>query len=840
MDITMTTLPFSRKTLPIAMLTTLLAACGGGGGDSGASTSTPTTSTITGTASKGTLKNAIVTAYKIKDDGTKGDKIGETKTDASGQYALPVTNYTGAVLLELSSDTNTKMACDIAIGCGEGNAFGSDVSINLALSSVLASAQGNPKSSITPFTHMATEFALSKVGGLKKTNIDSAFSQIQQLFDLPDLQNTILADATKTLPQDLDIQRYALLNAAIGQLATNISDIRSKIDALVTQLKINNGQLKSSEAGTDNIKDLADVLKAAQTVADSNKLVGLNSLIKAAVKEHLQQAQANTGNTNIQPTDNAGTTDLAKAKAFVSSIKQLVNKAQDLKSLESSLVDKTKTVDNLTGTNASDLFNFGLTASIFVLKEAVMKAETQNGTVILDATAIQLLSNTGAVRFLNGSTIQIDKIKHKAVMNGSVEVAKLGEKNVVAINNLEVGYPAINTAQTSFELYVTPNGTIASNEIKLSLTGSNSMVKFASTTPITINNLDNNAEPTGYTATISLDKVTLEALKAPANELSKFVGSVNLNITDKLLDTYTNKRPTPLPTTIGLLGVFSTANGDSMDANLIIDTAESNPFVIPVEGTTRKNLYTYKYNSEEKSAYLTANTGKFFYYYRTPANETSVLKISQKNGCLVIEDNHYPNNIGCYGKLTVPESLAEMVKINPRDNINGWVNLFLNPESQGIYVPQFGASFNFSSTNNTLVDALALSTSKSFNDISEDANHFLKGTISLSTKAKLGTQEVSVNITAKRTTYGTNGNDGNGELMADILVGNDKLTLKAPVIGGVAIYTLTNKDNVSVEAKPIENQEKIEIKVGGKVAGWIYKVSGLPVAKFTDNSLMAL
>ena len=154
---------------------------------------------------------------------------------------------------------------------------------------------------------------------------------------------------------------------------------------------------------------------------------------------------------------------------------------------------------------------------------------------------------------------------------------------------------------------------------------------------------------------------------------------------------------------------------------------------------------------------------------------------------------------------------------------------------EGDYIPQFSSGFNFK-TNASVNGTLDYS-----DDIySEDATHFAKATISLNAKAKLGTQEVSANITAKRTAYGTNGKDGSGEFMADILIGTDKLSLKAPVIGGKASYTLTNKDNASVEVNPLDTQEKVEIKVGGKVAGWIYRINGLPVAKFTDNSLMAL
>jgi len=821
----MTTLPFSRKALSVAILTTLLAACGGGSSDS--STAAPTTSTITGTASKGTLKNAIVIAYKIKDDGTKGEKITETKTDANGQYTLPITNYTGAVLLELSSDANTKMACDIASGCGTGNAFGSDVAVNLALRSVLASAQGNPKSSITPFTHMATEFALSKSGGLKKANIESALSQVQQLFDLPDLQNTALPDATKPLPADLDVQRYALMNAAIGQLATNVAGIQGKIDALAAALQTNKGQLKSSETGTANLViDLADVLKAATDMANSGKMPSLNSLIKAAVSQHLQEAQATTSTTNIQPTDNAGATDLAKAKSFVNGIKQLVTKAQDLKSLESSLVDKTKTVDNLAGSNAVDMFNFGLTAATFVLQKAVMNAETANGATTLNATAIQQLSNTGAVSFLTGTTITIDKVNRKATMNGSLQVSQVGTTPIkIDVKDLIVTYPAINTAQTSFEFKMMPNASIASPDIKLSITGSNNMVKFTSTTPLIINS-DADTTPTNYTAVISLDKVTLEALKAPVNELGKFVGSVNLDAAEKTLTTNIGTRPFPLPNKMGLLGTFSAANGDMIEAGLTIDMTGSNPKVSPVEGSERAGLFSYSYNATTDTATLKANSGVFEPYW----NPSPIQTITETNGCLI---NNFDNFLGCYDVDNVPDGLAAFMN----SEYMGWSGWALRAylKDEGDYLPMFSSNFNFRS-NVTVKGVLDYSEDY----FSEDATHFAKATISLNTKAKLGTQEVSANITAKRTGYGTNGKDGAGEFMADIMIGTDKLTLKAPVIGGVATYTLTNKDNVSVEVNALENQDKVEIKVGGKTAGWIYKMNGLPVAKFTDNSLMAL
>jgi len=71
-------------------------------------------------------------------------------------------------------------------------------------------------------------------------------------------------------------------------------------------------------------------------------------------------------------------------------------------------------------------------------------------------------------------------------------------------------------------------------------------------------------------------------------------------------------------------------------------------------------------------------------------------------------------------------------------------------------------------------------------------------------------------------------------------VGNDKLTISSPVAGGKPFITLSNKDNVSVEANVLETDKKVEIKIGGKVLGWVYTVSNVPVAKFIDGSIKAL
>lgn len=440
--------------------------------------------------------------------------------------------------------------------------------------------------------------------------------------------------------------------------------------------------------------------------------------------------------------------------------------------------------------------------------------------------------NAIQVTALTGTTAVVNATAHTVTLNGSLSVKKSGVTQSFAVSNFQVTYPDGNTAAKTFEVKISPSGTITSNDLKLSM-AANADSKFNVTFPTTATLLSHQeAEDEGTStandipvaAIIKLDKVTITALKAPSNEFKVFEGSLNFAGAQVELDTALNqKRQFPILNTLGLIGKFSSDAGDVMEAGLTIDTTGSNPKISPEEGATRTNLFNYKYNSQTDTATFTANNGTFGYYW----NPTNTLTITEQGGCLVSNTQAY---LGCYNVNNVADGL---VAAKANDYLRWALSAYVRDE--GDYIPQFSSGFNFktnASVNGTL--------DYSDDTYSEDATHFAKATISLNAKAKLGTQEVSANITAKRTGYGTNGNDGSGEFMADIMIGNDKLTLKAPVIGGVATYTLTNKDNVSVEVNAIENQDKIEIRVGGKTAGWVYKINGLPVAKFTDNSLMAL
>ena len=54
------------------------------------------------TLHKGPLKQALVSAYKVKADGTRGDLITSKETDDNGGYTLDLGSYTGPVQLEVT------------------------------------------------------------------------------------------------------------------------------------------------------------------------------------------------------------------------------------------------------------------------------------------------------------------------------------------------------------------------------------------------------------------------------------------------------------------------------------------------------------------------------------------------------------------------------------------------------------------------------------------------------------------------------------------------------------------------------------------------------------------
>ncbi len=858
----MMTLPFSRKALPIAILTTLLAACGGGSDDGSTSnltnTGTPTVTegTITGTASKGILQKATVTAYKIKDDGTKGDALANTITDDAGSYTLKVSGYAGAILLEMTSTASTTMLCDNTAGC-EGKAFGDAVSAaGLSLQTVLSELKATNKTAITPFTHLAAKYA-EKKGGFNKANIEAALSQIADLFSLPALNETTPVNAAGDLSTATTTeQQYAVMNAAIAQLAGKVGDISSKLKALSDEINAKNGQLQSSGAAADKI-DLADVLAAAKNVTESSKLQHLSAGIKTILAAQLAVAEKNTDITTAAPTNGAGLSDLAKAKAFVNSASLLLTTLQqyDDQSFVDTLATKVTAIKALTDGDA--MMTDAISATMAILATSVDESQASR---IVGQNAINTLlaanfnsPNSLVATASNDLKLTIDAATNSATLNGELKLQRKkwqwngqqylsvndGTEQGFTITNFKISYPATTASSKDFVIAIDPNSKIKTSKLEFSLaTDSKSQVLIHFENAATLqSHIDAADADTKLAAThiptrleAKLDRVTLKALAAGSSEFNQFVGSLSLTAIQANLDVTTGgKRMWPMPEMATLSGSFTGDAGDVVEATASMDLTGSNPKVSPEEDSVRNALYSYSYNSGTNTIILKPSLGTIGW---SRATELTISMKDCGNGQKYLSGNN--GNI-YLGNCSTQTNVAEAYKnfVNSGNNYYYW-GLRTYVEGEGDYIPQYATNFNYTSNTPQTVNGVL---NYSDDELSEDATHLGKATVTVNTKIKLvgnAAADIDAQITAKYA------GQQNGDINAVLRVGTDKLTIASPVAGGKPTITLSNQNGVSVEANILEQEEKIDIKVGGIVQGSAYKVNGLPVVKFIDNSLKAL
>jgi hypothetical protein len=616
---------FSPKSLSVAILSVYLAACGGGGSDDAPVAAAPTNATITGTAVKGLLQSAKVTAYKVV-NGKKGDKLTETTTDNNGAYTLTVSGYSGAVILEMTADATTKMLCDIPAGCESSIAFGAAAPVaanSLVLQTVLGELKTNNKTAITPFTHLAAKYAESK--GFNKSTIEAALTQIADLFNLPALNDTVAVNPAGNLATaNTAEQQYAIMNAAIAQLAGKVADISAKLDALSAEINSKNGQLQSSEAsGTNSKLDLADVLAAAKLVAESNQFKNaVNGAVKTILAAQLELANKNTDVTSATPTTGAGLDDLAKAKAFVNSASLLLSTLQqyDDQSFIDTAAKKVKSIQALT--DGDSLIFDALDATTSVMLAAVEESQlsrtlttNQINTLFEDvfndrdlvATAsndlrlvIDAATNTAT---LNGE-LKLQRKKYSYI-NGNYTFVNDGDAKGFTVMNFKISYPSKTASAKEFTVAIDASSKIKTSNVELSLAGdSQSRVTAYFDAANTLQSHIDMADETNTThlptkVEAKLDRVTLKVLNAPASEISQFVGNATLTGKRLNLDTTTGgKRLWPMPEIATLSGKFSSADGDMVESTASVTLSETNPLVSPEQNFISTGFYSYQYNEQ--------------------------------------------------------------------------------------------------------------------------------------------------------------------------------------------------------------------------------------------------
>ena len=174
--------------------------------------------TISGTAVKGPVSNATVSALAIGSNGAQGAQIGSAVTDASGNFTMQVGDYTGPVMLEMMGGSFSDEATGTHMEMGATDMM-TAVIPNMTAGATLDGIE------ITPLTSMAQRMAQNMSGGMTEANITQSNSAIGGYCDVSDILSVHPMDPTASgsgADADQDQRDYGMMMAAMSEYASTI------------------------------------------------------------------------------------------------------------------------------------------------------------------------------------------------------------------------------------------------------------------------------------------------------------------------------------------------------------------------------------------------------------------------------------------------------------------------------------------------------------------------------------------------------------------------------------------------------------------------------------------
>ena len=202
--------------ISIIGLSLLLFGCGGGSG-SGDGAVSGVDGVITGTAVKGPVNGAAVSAYAIN-NGLMGAQIGTGTTDAQGNFSVSIGAYSGPVMLRMSGGTYTDEATGVSMAMQSGDVM-TGVMPHFAAGTVMGGVQ------ITPLTSMAQARAQAMSGGMIPANITAANTAMGNYFSVNNIlythpMNPLTLGSGSGATQEM--RNYGIILAAMSQYASSI------------------------------------------------------------------------------------------------------------------------------------------------------------------------------------------------------------------------------------------------------------------------------------------------------------------------------------------------------------------------------------------------------------------------------------------------------------------------------------------------------------------------------------------------------------------------------------------------------------------------------------------
>ncbi len=572
--------------LSLFMVSVLLTGCGGGGGGGdNPPPSTGTSGTISGSAVKGVIKNAIVDLDQFG-SGNALVRIGGGSTDATGVFVVSYSGYTGGpvqltVRARKSADPAgpaTTVVCDVTdgSGCGIGPAGGASYALgaeipaplDFQLRTCLPEPPANGvRAPVTPFTEIVVRRASERQATIAaeadlRTALLNAASEISQLVggvDVLRLEAIDLSNPTAVQNATPDQLTYSALVAAVLRRSVvsggNGSDaLNNAISSLVASTQ--NGQISAA--------DLRNLTKRAQ-----EQLLGLGrsdaSGILATLNEIANEADANTGGIfDPAPLPQAAADQITRAKNLVQTVRNTVQAQKDLETPANTFEAEVEAANLVFKPRVNSLFeSLGL-----AVNTAGSFYETQQGNdgeKSLDSVDSSDESQTATITITNSgdnSTVSV---------NGNVRNEKV---------NLLVTFtrnPETSTAQTLSASIVTGSiETHGSGDGARLVIATGTATLNKSNAAVIQENLDNIVN-----ASFSLD-ATISQINVSSVKPISFRGQVNASAVKCIKQSCTDRvsrglDATIVPSHFDLTGTFSNTS-NSAQASVTADLTNATTF----------------------------------------------------------------------------------------------------------------------------------------------------------------------------------------------------------------------------------------------------------------------
>jgi hypothetical protein len=233
--------------------------------------------TISGAAVKGPISNGTVTAYKLNEDGTRGDILDTTETNDDGSFQL-----------RIKKEFADSAEIVVTNGMYLDEATGEEVSMGTnEFAACVAGFSENDNVAVTPITTMAVERVRSRMagsgsgsGGNIETVIEESNDEIAETFGLDgvDITTTIPADLSDSDSQNKSRvqQQYGAVLAGFCQAAQTQNRTAEEVIDLVMDMAedLEDGEIDGVDGGGETVvEETEDTMDTQNTYQNMNQYI---------------------------------------------------------------------------------------------------------------------------------------------------------------------------------------------------------------------------------------------------------------------------------------------------------------------------------------------------------------------------------------------------------------------------------------------------------------------------------------------------------------------------------------------------------------------------------------